>query len=71
MKTRPAKKFRPDLSGEYARMVGEMTEELNSRSMCGLSNTDIVKMCIERGYQNLFPDRAVAVKRRRFVEMPF
>lgn len=63
--------YRPNLT-TYIRYIIEIAQEMNRRSFIGLSNTDIVKMCIEQCYKRLFPDvDAKFPERNRFVEMPF
>lgn len=65
-----SKVYRPDLT-DYAELIEAMTKEINENAMFPMSNTDIVKMCVERGFQSLFPDKKHIINRKRLVEWPF
>jgi len=62
--------MRPDLT-DYAEMVSEMRRVLNIDSLTRLSATDIVKMCIERGFENVTGKKPASKKRKRFVRLGF
>ena len=53
-------------------VIAEMAAKMNETGVNKLSLTDVTKMCIERCYGLMFPDRPrVVTGRKRFVRFPF
>lgn len=61
-----ARTFRPDLT-DYRPYIQAMTDKLNEDGLLKMSDTDAVKLAIEKAVENLLPD-VVIVKRRKIYQ---
>ena len=62
--------FRPDLT-EYRPYIRALTDKLNEDSLVKMSETDAVKIAIERAIEKVLPDIKVEKKRKFYQRLSF
>lgn len=71
-KTHKDKQWRPPIDANREKMVQEIADELNLDGLFQLSQHDVLNMLIDRGYSKMFPDRPLAVKRKKkYIKLDF
>jgi hypothetical protein len=65
-------KLRPDLTS-HLELVRQITESVNAEALYQLSETDIVKLAIERMWKTAYPQRQLPknLKRKKYIRLQF
>jgi hypothetical protein len=56
--------YRPDLTSHYE-MISEIRDAVNRDALFLLSDTDIVKIAVEKMFIRVYPKKSVVSKRRK------